>query len=133
MSVELAGWMLVTKPKSSHQHSICFRLIGMNIVSRPPSHGSPRQEQLTFAYISLLTGGAIHTVIRAINSVSQACSRAKIGTDSFGNARSFSWRAEVQFEGMETAGEREERERRIERERETDRQTDRDRETVKLR
>ena len=28
MSVELAGWMLVTKPESSHQHSICFRLIG---------------------------------------------------------------------------------------------------------
>ena len=50
--------------------------------------------------------------LRAIDSVLQACRRAKIGTDSFGNARSFSWRAEVQFEGMETAGEKEgERER----------------------
>ena len=69
-------------------------------------------------------------VIRAINSVLQACGRAKIGTDSFGNARAFPRRAEVQFEGMETAGERD-RERVRGRERETDRQTDR--ETVKLR
>ena len=60
--------------------------------------------------------------IRAINSVLQACGRAKIGTDSFGNARPFPRRAEVQFEGMETAGERER-----EKERGTDRQTDRKR------
>ena len=59
MSVELAGWMLMTQPKLSHQQSICFRLIGSE-------HLCSTQPRLTpsvtadAVYISLFTGGAIH-------------------------------------------------------------------------